>query len=368
MYRSSHQLVAHGCRIAALAFCCALVAGCKNDPYLDTHIEMLNAERRALEDQLYDLEFDYERKVRELEEAQSELQALRGGSIEYRSPSRTTRPPATPSESNESLDLSPPMVSPGVPEEPRVEMPQESGEERQLPPPPIRPSSARFSPAVLQPDDPRITHLFLDPARTGGSDFDAQPGDDGIAVVLEPRNEADDFVPLSGPLSIVALDYARRDEGDAARVARWDLDAKQVNQALRNNGQERGIQLRLRWPQQPPQNSRLLLAVRFTTADGRQLEARRDIFVSPPGQLSQRWTPRSPRSPDGTATESVNVARQPSPTDGARMTPRTADSTHSVLATAGTSEVESESEAQGKVGSEAAIDDTPVLPVWRPTR
>jgi hypothetical protein len=86
MNRSSHQIVAHWRPLVAFVCCCALV-GCKNDPYLDTHIEMMNAERRALEDQLYDLEYDYERKVRELEAAQAELQALRGGSVE---PSRAS--------------------------------------------------------------------------------------------------------------------------------------------------------------------------------------------------------------------------------------------------------------------------------------
>jgi hypothetical protein len=258
------------------------------------------------------------------------------------------------------------MVSPGVPDEPRVEMPQDGGEDFQLPPPPVRPGAARFNPPVLQPDDPRITHLYLDPARTGGSDFDQQPGDDGIAVQLEPRNEADNFVPLAGPLTIVALDYARRDEGDAARIARWDLDAKQVNQVLRNDGQNRGIQLRLRWPQQPPQNSRLLLAVRFTTADGRQLEARRDIFVTPPGQVSQRWTPRSPRNPESASMDKVNVARQPSPTDGAQLVPRTANSTSSVISAAAASDIEREPETKTNPG--AKTGDVPVVAPWRPTR
>ncbi len=300
-----------------------LLAGCQNDPYLASHIEILNAEKRALEDQLYELEYDFERKLAELKEAQERLSQL----DDQQTPTRSSRDTMTaprvemPADDDDFLDFNPPTVTPGVSDEPRIELPRPDRRSGSL----RHNSSSEPTPTslmLIEPDDPRITHIHINPSRTGGVDLDQMPGDDGITIVLEPRNKSDAFVPLAGPLSIVALDYAQRDAGSAARVARWELTAQQVERALRNQGSERGIYLRLPWTEQPPTNSKLLLAVRYTTADGRKLEARRDVFVTLPGQVSQRWTPRSSPADTGSDPQKgINVARQPSTTDGAQREP-----------------------------------------------
>ena len=81
-----------------------------------------------------------------------------------------------------------------------------------------------------KPGDKKVTHLFLNPL-SGGADFDGQPGDDGLRVVIEPRNATDEFVPEAGALSVVLLDPER--QGESARVARWDSDV-----ASRKGGHE----------------------------------------------------------------------------------------------------------------------------------
>jgi len=126
--------------------------------------------------------------------------------------------------------------------------------------------------------DSRVTHVFMNPRLTGGRNFDSNPGDDGIRIVLEPRNVDGKFVPRAGDLSIVALDPAER--GTAARVARWDLQQSQLAPLLRTSEVlGRGFHLKLLWPGEPPRHSELQLYARYVTEDGRSLEADQRIFV-----------------------------------------------------------------------------------------
>jgi hypothetical protein len=335
---------------------CALAAGCRNDPYVNSHIEILNAERRALEDQLYELEYDYERKVAELAEAKEQLSRLGGDEAR---PRRTNQTPSVElPETDDSLDLSPPTVTPGVPDRPSIELPPPNNGGRTNPRN-FNTQPVRLGPALLEPGDPRITHIHINPRHTGGSDFDQQPGDDGILVVIEPRNRNDAFVPLAGPLTGVVLDYAKRDAGDEARIAKWELTAKQVDRSLHNNSEQRGIYLQLPWADERPESSKLMVAARYTTADGRKLETTRDIFVTLPGQLSQRWTPRSSTASDAEQQRSnINVARQPSATDGASSVPTSprSEPTAGLIAP-----VTHETQDPPAAGS-------PPPPTWRPYR
>ncbi|MCA9120108.1 MAG: hypothetical protein H6822_23640 [Planctomycetaceae bacterium] len=336
---------------------CALTSGCRNDPHINAHIEVLNAERRALEDQLYELEYNYERKVAELDEANAKLRELRSEEPPSQRSSSTPRV-EIPDDEDNFLDLSPPSVTPGVPDEPKIELP-EPGNSGQTTSRGLRTEPVAVGPTLLDPDDPRITHIHIDPLHTGGSDFDQKPGDDGVMVVIEPRNRNDAFVPLAGPLTVVVLDYAKREAGDEARIAKWDLSAQQVDRSLHNNSSQRGIYLRLPWSGVRPESNKLMVAVRYTTADGRKLEATRDIYITLPGQLSQRWTPRSSSDSDGDEGQSsINIARQPSATDGASNIPTPPRREPTVGPIAPISYEE----------STPTSTDEPPTPTWRPYR
>jgi hypothetical protein len=148
-----------------------------------------------------------------------------------------------------------------------------------------------------QPVDRKVTHLFLSPL-TGAADFNGQPGDDGLCVILEPRNAGDQYVSEAGAVSVVLLDPTR--QGEAARIARWDFDKSTTQHLLASEGRKPaddggkpfGIKLEMPWPAAPPASNQLKLFVRYETADGRRLQTDRDIFVTSPGQALSRWTPR----------------------------------------------------------------------------
>ena len=301
-----------------------LLPGCATQPYLNSHIESVNTEYRQLEDYVYALEEENTRLHQENERLRtgvptrtpgSGLAPSRGGAPR-RSPSSTT-PRSQPPAADTPPGFEPPTIEvPGAsppagrsttqrpeldstaPSEtpPSLAPPQPlEGERSQdlLPVPGMREIRAPVTPDPISPKpiDKKITHLFLHPSLTGGADFDGRPGDDGLRIVVEPRNAGDQFVAEAGTLSLVVLDPDR--EGESARIARWDFDQSATRQLLVASSPGRGLKIEVPWPAAPPAANRLKLFVRYETPDGRRLQADREIFVTQPGQTLSRWTPRS---------------------------------------------------------------------------
>ena len=338
-----------------------VLAGCRTQPYVNAHIESVNAEYRELEDYVYCLEEENARLVQEMDSirqrgsSSGSEKSGTGGGIFRRGrkgapdsgspqgrPGSTTEPPmievpggsspATP-RSRSTLqrpELNSPAETPPSLEPPQIELPAPMGaipatsndtrlasaEE------PLPLSSATTKAA---PSDNKVTHIALNPLLTGGADFDGQPGDEGLCVVLEPRNAANQYLPQSGAVSVVVLDPAR--QGDAARIARWDFDSSAVQDLLQKSQAARGIKLELPWPAAPPASSNLKLFVRYETADGRKLQTDRDVLLTPAGQTASRWMPRPPdrqrpaiaaatstAALPATASTDQEVAQRPRPT------------------------------------------------------
>jgi hypothetical protein len=345
VYESSVKRTRHACSGRALsaprlllryvaAGCIALLfSGCKTQPYVNAHIESVNAEYRQLEDYVYSLEEENARLCKELD-------AFRAGGTTTVTPAPRTGPArdgrSRPSILGPRTQPSAPATAPAPGfEAPVIEVPGDtppaSRSRSQRPadeppstapsdtPPSIEPlpmpgarSSSAPSPLEAiprKPNDKKVTHLFLNPQQTRGADFDGQPGDDGLKIVLEPRNAGEEFVSEAGTLSVVVLDPDR--EGDAARIARWDFDPSATRQMLAATSPDRGIKLEVPWPAAAPTSNRLKLFVRYETADGRRLQADRDVFVTLPGQAMTRWTPRSNEGGATTASLSRHLAPEP---------------------------------------------------------
>lgn len=301
---------------AALALA-ALLPGCRRDAYTDAYFDMLNAEKRVLEDRLYEAEYNYEQALDELKAAKANAKDAK------KSPSRTrsTEPegPLTEPQNGE------PEVTP---EPPTIELPPgvEADKRRKAGPASVRPASAvvarapaqaalsrplsdeELAAAIVSALDQRVEMIHLNPRLTGGADFDSQPGDDGISVLVEPRNRSGDFVAEPAQVSVVLLDPARSDE--TARVARWDLDAEATRRLLHTDSPDRGLLLRLPWPESPPENRRLQLFVRYLTADGRKIEAEREIEINARDLVAARWTPRRTPEPEAPGGREATVSWQ----------------------------------------------------------
>jgi len=298
-------------RVLAVIVLVAWSLGCRSDPYRDAYLEMLNAEKRVLEDRLYEAEYNYEQSL-------ADLEAARRASKDIRKPPSRTRSggserPLTEPESDEPHE---------APELPTIELPPgvEEGKRKRAASGPTaqrsgapvvaasaagpaksRPlSQAELAAAIVSALDQRVETIHLNPRLTRGADFDGEIGDDGITVLIEPRNRSGAFVPETGRISIVLLDPSKTDE--AARIARWDFDADAADEFLQTDSLDRGLLLHLPWQGTIPDCKRLHLFVRYLTADGRKLETDRPIEIESVDLVANRWAPRRsplPESPLG---------------------------------------------------------------------
>ena len=159
-----------------------------------------------------------------------------------------------------------------------------------------------------QVDNRQVQRIVLNPQLSGGYDADGMPGHEGIVVVVEPRDGHGRPIDAPAEASVVIIDPAIADE--TGRVARWDLTAAETARLFGRSGRDRGMQMALRWPAGPPIHSDVLLFVRYTTSDGRMLQAdmpmRIDLpEVERPAKNTLGWTRAEP---------SPRVASNPPPT------------------------------------------------------
>lgn len=282
---------------------CLALLGCRRNAHDDVYLDLLNAEKRALEDRVYELEYDYQKAMRQLAACRAERQEK----PQPKRPSRQSDPSSTADPEPDYVpdiqlppgadgfpdfsipgdsDLEPPIIDPGIP----LDKPPESA---------ARPGATGPAGGQTADDMPSVgdavASIHLNPRLTGGNDFDGTPGDDGLSVLVEPRGPDGQFVGRPAAVSVVLLDPAK--QGAAARVARWDFDREVAAKSLRTSSVDRGLHFQMPWPERPPENRRLHLFVRYLTSDGRKLEADREITVDPPSAHDNAWASRPEREP-----------------------------------------------------------------------
>jgi hypothetical protein len=115
--------------------------------------------------------------------------------------------------------------------------------------------------------------------QTGGYDEDGYPGDDGILVVLEPRDP--DGHPIKAPGSL-KIDVAQVSlEGIKTPLSTWQIPPDQLRKTWQSGLLSTGYFVRLPWKVQPS-TTKLRITVRFILPDGRAFEADKDITIRLP--------------------------------------------------------------------------------------
>ncbi len=304
-------------RIFALALLAIAASGCRQNPRLQVYIDNVNAEKRVLEDKLYDLQDDYQAKVEEIEKLRKEIKRLRKNN------GTTTDEDAAPApfplfprpkktKAPDIEGLAPPVVEPGEPAAPSTTKKKKAGSKKEnndnldklLQPPSLdighEMSSASNAGKRQTPKDRVVAKLVVQPApAASGSAATKQ-----FSLLLRPQNKDGQLVPVAGRVSIVLLDSVAR-----ARVARWDLDQEKVAQAISQAGSKRGFVLHLPWPDTPPTHNHLHLFVRFWPEQGKLIEVNREIATNMTSSIASRWTPRAP-APQHEAPKPGTVAEQ----------------------------------------------------------
>jgi hypothetical protein len=172
---------------------------------------------------------------------------------------------------------------------------------------------ASLSAAPLTPagDSRHVAGITLNRTLTGSILGEDRSGDQGLLVVVEPRDSDGRSVDAPAEISVVVLDPALK--GDACRVARWDFTAAETAGMFRRSGSGQAIHLAAAWPADPPAHRKLHLFVRYVTADGRRLEANQPIEVVLPGDQENRGTTAdaAPASPHTAARSDESQSQRP---------------------------------------------------------
>jgi hypothetical protein len=111
---------------------------------------------------------------------------------------------------------------------------------------------------------------------TGGVDEDGVPGDEGLMVVVVPRDEDGAAVKVPARVEIAAWEVTPA--GLKNPIGSWSVPAEKVRPTWRSGFVSTGYFVAVPW-QTYPGTEKVRVAVRLTTLDGRAFEADRDIFV-----------------------------------------------------------------------------------------
>ncbi len=149
----------------------------------------------------------------------------------------------------------------------------------QTPPPP---AAETAPPPKSQTLSPPVVSLMVNPAQTKWRRVKGNSAsDEGLEVVVEPRDAAGKLTEPVGIVAIVVLDPAL--SGDEARLARWDFGPDEVRKRFHAEPSGGGLRFALKWPKSAPSTDDLLLFVRLTAEDGQQMVA--EYALQPAGTV-----------------------------------------------------------------------------------
>ncbi len=156
-----------------------------------------------------------------------------------------------------------------------------------LPPAPTTGPSTTTGSAT--PSDTRIRQIEFHPGLCRGIRRDGNVGEEGIALVLVPRNQKHEFVAASGKITVVLEEPG---EGQAHRLGKWEYTAQEAAERLEPVGSAQGIHLELPWQENKPQSNLIDVYVRFTDEQGITMVNHRQIHLRKPTPGQSTWTPK----------------------------------------------------------------------------
>ncbi|MFO0938393.1 MAG: hypothetical protein U0798_17965 [Gemmataceae bacterium] len=113
---------------------------------------------------------------------------------------------------------------------------------------------------------------------TGGYDADGKPGDEGLQIILVPKDTDGSAIKVPGYLTIVAYDLAR--DGTKTPVGLWELTPDRLRSYWQAGLLSSGYKLSLQW-HRPPVSEKVRVIARLTTLDGKPFETDKDVSVKP---------------------------------------------------------------------------------------
>lgn len=168
-----------------------------------------------------------------------------------------------------------------------------------------RNSTAKITTAVQMVTDKRIVEIAFQPALSRAVSFDGDNQDDGLFLVLQPKNEQGQVVAIAGAVSIEVIDPSR--EGNSPVIGKWNYSPAEIEDKIQPIGSKQGIHLTLPWNGPNPKGDRVIVIATYQMDNGRKVIGKKEIFLNSGTGLKTVWTPRSARdsSPAQTPTSKV---------------------------------------------------------------
>lgn len=142
--------------------------------------------------------------------------------------------------------------------------------------------------------DRRVVELAFHPILCRSVNFDDDDQEDGVFLVLQPRNQGGQFVPVPALLTVEIIDQSR--ETTKSQIGFWEYSIAEVKDKIQPIGSQQGIHLTLPWNGPNPKADRITVRATYIFENGRQIASQKELFISGPGKLKTVWTPRVGRS------------------------------------------------------------------------
>ncbi len=141
-----------------------------------------------------------------------------------------------------------------------------------------------------QPIDQHVLDIAFHPTMCRGHNFDSKPDDDGLYLVITPRNDAGQTINVAGKLTVVVEEQI--DAPEAYRVDAWEFGPKELNEYLEPIGVAQGYHLSLPWTKDGPKGNLVTVYLLYVLEDGRKMVSKREIRLRRPTPGQSTWTPR----------------------------------------------------------------------------
>jgi hypothetical protein len=137
--------------------------------------------------------------------------------------------------------------------------------------------------------DRRVVGIDFHPTLCRGINLDNQPGDDGLYLVITPKNQAGQTINNEGRLTIVAEEII---EDEPVRISAWEIEPEEMKEYLEPIGASQGYHLRLPWNGSEPKGRTVQVFVKCEFEDGRKPVNRKELTLSRSNARPLTWTPR----------------------------------------------------------------------------
>lgn len=146
---------------------------------------------------------------------------------------------------------------------------------------------------IAQPMDTRVVEIAFHPSLCRGSNRESDPNEDGLRLVMQPKNQHGDFLPEVAGMTLVVVDSGRPD--GESKIGRWTWTAGELQESLEPIGFSQGFHVAVAWQSKRPIAKSVQVHVRYEMADGRRLVNEKTIELYTPSLGSDAWTPRVPK-------------------------------------------------------------------------